>query len=104
MRFENGGAREQQAGSLRAVSPPPVADKCLVRRLDSGIHLRRTSTLDDRDDLARRGIFHRGSVGGPRSQRTALAIEQALEDRPAFKSGPETIDGEGRDDRDHEDS
>jgi hypothetical protein len=28
--LEDFGAGEQQPGSFRAVSPPPVADKCLV--------------------------------------------------------------------------
>jgi hypothetical protein len=63
MLMEKVGAGEQQPGSLRASSPTPVANKCLIRRLDSRIHLLRTATLDDRDDLACRGIVHRESVG-----------------------------------------
>jgi hypothetical protein len=51
------GAGEKQPGSLRSSSPTPVASKCLMRRLDRGIHLLFTTTLDARDHFARGGIL-----------------------------------------------
>jgi hypothetical protein len=63
MLFEHVGAGEKHPGSLRAISPTPVADKCLMRRLDGGIHLLRATTLDDRDYLPRSRVLDRESVG-----------------------------------------
>jgi len=63
MRVESIRAGEQQPGSLSATAPTPVVSERLMGRFDRGVHLRHTTTLENRDRLARGGIVNWKAVG-----------------------------------------